>query len=137
MRNSTMWATQGGPIIGEIKNGKKYPFGTVAATQYEEDMAALNTEISGLNSAVVACQGSLTGLTSALETLSGQYAATVPGLSQAVSDIRVQVGDVNAALTAAVASLTASIGTMHKHSFIVIFYICSFFNCIFFSLCKL
>lgn len=112
MRNSTMWATQGGPIIGEIKNGKKYPFGTVAATQYEEDMAALNTEISGLNSAVVACQGSLAGLTSALDTLSGQYGATVPGLSQSVSDIRVQVGEVSAALTAAVSSLTASINTV-------------------------
>ena len=112
MRESTMWATQGGPIIGEIRNGKKYPFGTVSATQYDEDMAALHAEISGLNSAVVACQGSLTGLTSALDTLSGQYAATVPGLSQAVSDIRVQVGEVNAALTAAVASLTASINAV-------------------------
>ena len=112
MRESTMWATNGGPIIGEIKNGKKYPFGTVSATQYEEDMATLNTEISGLNSAVVACQGTLSGLQSALDTLSGQYGATVPGLSQAVSDIRVQVGEVNAALTAAVASLTASINTV-------------------------
>ena len=91
MRESTMWATEGGPIVGEIRNGKKYPFGTVSATQYEADMAALNTEISGLNAAVVACQGSLTGLSSALDTLSGQYAATVPGLSQAVSDIRVQM----------------------------------------------
>lgn len=112
MRNSTMWATQGGPIIGEIKNGKKYPFGTVAGTQYDEDMAALHTEISGLNSAVVACQGSLAGLTSALDTLSGQYGATVPGLIQSVSDIRVQVGEVSAALTAAVSSLTASINTV-------------------------
>ena len=112
MRESTMWATEGGPIVGEIRNGKKYPFGTVSATQYEADMAALNTEISGLNAAVVACQGSLTGLSSALDTLSGQYAATVPGLSQSVSDIRVQVGEVNAALTAAVASLTASINTV-------------------------
>ena len=109
MRESTMWATQGGPIIGEIKNGKKYPFGTVSATQYEEDMAALNTEISGLNAAVVACQGSLTGLSSALDTLSGQYAATVPGLSQAVSDIRVQITEVSTALTAATARLEASI----------------------------
>ena len=25
MRESTMWATSGGPIIGEIRNGKKYP----------------------------------------------------------------------------------------------------------------
>ena len=112
MRESTMWATEGGPIVGEIRNGKKYPFGTVSATQYEADMAALNTDISGLNAAVVACQGSLTGLSSALDTLSGQYAATVPGLSQSVSDIRVQVGEVNAALTAAVASLTASINTV-------------------------
>jgi chromosome segregation ATPase len=107
-----MWASQGGPIIGEIKNGKKYPFGTVSATQYEEDMAALNTEISGLNSAVVACQGTLSGLQSALDTLSGQYGATVPGLSQAVSDIRVQVGEVNAALTAATQSLTAAISAV-------------------------
>lgn len=114
MRESTMWATQGGPIIGEIKNGKKYPFGTVPATQYEEDMAALNTEISGLNAAVVACQGSLTGLSSALDTLSGQYAATVPGLSQAVSDIRVQITDVNAALTAATARLESSISDLSQ-----------------------
>lgn len=113
MRESTMWATEGGPIVGKIINGKKYPFGTVSATQYEADMAALNTEISGLNAAVVACQGSLTGLSSALDTLSGQYAATVPGLSQAVSDIRVQVGEVNAALTSAVASLTASISEVN------------------------
>ena len=112
MRESTMWATEGGPIVGEIRNGKKYPFGTVSATQYEADMAALNTEISGLNAAVVACQGSLTGLSSALDTLSGQYAATVPGLSQAVSDIRVQITDVNAALTAATQSLTASISAV-------------------------
>lgn len=109
MRESTMWATQGGPIVGEIRNGKKYPFGTVSATQYEEDMAALNTEISGLNAAVVACQGSLTGLSSALDTLNGQYAATVPGLSQSVSDIRVQITEVNTALTAAVTRLDASI----------------------------
>lgn len=109
MRESTMWATQGGPIVGEIRNGKKYPFGTVSATQYEEDMAALNTEISGLNAAVVACQGSLTGLSSALDTLSGQYAATVPGLSQSVSDIRVQITEVSTALSAAVTRLDASI----------------------------
>lgn len=109
MRESTMWATQGGPIIGEIRNGKKYPFGTVSATQYEEDMAALNTEISGLNSAVVACQGSLTGLQAALDTLNGQYAATVPGLSQSVSDIRVQITEVSTALSAATARLEASI----------------------------
>lgn len=114
MRESTMWATQGGPIIGEIRNGKKYPFGTVSATQYEEDMAALNTEISGLNAAVVACQGSLTGLSSALDTLSGQYAATVPGLSQSVSDIRVQITDVNAALTAATARLESSISDLSQ-----------------------
>lgn len=114
MRESTMWASQGGPIIGEIKNGKKYPFGTVSATQYEEDMAALNTEISGLNAAVVACQGSLTGLSSALDTLSGQYAATVPGLSQSVSDIRVQITDVNAALTAATARLESSISDLSQ-----------------------
>ena len=114
MREITMWATQGGPIVGEIRNGKKYPFGTVSATQYEEDMAALNTEISGLNAAVVACQGSLTGLSSALDTLSGQYAATVPGLSQSVSDIRVQITDVNAALTAATARLESSISDLSQ-----------------------
>lgn len=112
MRESTMWATQGGPIIGAIRNGKKYPFGTVSATQYEEDMQALNTEISGLNSAVVACEGTLTGLQTALDTLAGQYAATVPGLSQSISDLRVQVGDVSAALTAATQSLTASISAV-------------------------
>lgn len=114
MRESTMWATEGGPIVGKIINGKKYPFGTVSATQYEADMAALNTEISGLNAAVVACQGSLTGLSSALDTLSGQYAATVPGLSQSVSDIRVQITDVNAALTAATARLESSISDLSQ-----------------------
>lgn len=100
MRESTMWATQGGPIIGEIRNGKKYPFGTVPATEYDADMQALRTEISGLNSAVVSCQGDLAGLTTALDILSGQYGVTVPGLSQAVTDIRVQIAEVNAALTA-------------------------------------
>lgn len=109
MRESTIWATQGGPIVGEIKNGKKYPFGTVPATEYDADMQALRTEISGLNSAVVACQGNLAGLTSALDTLSGQYGATVPGLSESVSALRVQIGDVSAALTAATQTLTAGI----------------------------
>lgn len=109
MRESTMWATEGGPIVGEIRNGKKYPFGTVSATQYEEDMAALNAEITGLNSAVTACQGTLAGLQSALDTLSGQYSATVPGLSIAVSDIRVQVTGLSAALTAVTESLNAQV----------------------------
>ena len=109
MRESTIWATQGGPIIGEIKNGKKYPFGTVSATDYEADMQAVHTEISGLNSAVVACQGNLAGLQAALDTLSGQYGATVPGLSESVSALRVQIGDVSAALTAATQTLTAGI----------------------------
>lgn len=110
MRESTLWATQGGPIIGEIKNGKKYPFGTVSATQYEEDMAALNTEISGLNSAVVACQGTLSGLQSALDTLSGQYGATVPGLSQSVSELRVEIGGVISSITTLTETLGAAIG---------------------------
>ena len=109
MRESTLWASQGGPIIGEIKNGKKYPFGTVPATEYDADMQVLHTEIAGLNSAVVACQGNLAGLTSALDTLSGQYGATVPGLSESVSALRVQIGDVSAALTAATQTLTAGI----------------------------
>ena len=112
MRESTMWASQGGPIIGEIKNGKKYPFGTVPATEYDADMQALRTEIAGLNTAVVSCEGTLSGLQTALDTLAGQYAATVPGLSQSISDLRVQVGDVSAALTAATQSLTASISAV-------------------------
>lgn len=107
-----MWATQGGPIIGEIKNGKKYPFGTVPATEYDADMQALRTEIAGLNTAVVSCEGTLSGLQTALDTLSGQYAATVPGLSQSISDLRVQIGDVSAALTTATQSLTASISAV-------------------------
>ena len=112
MRESTMWASQGGPIIGEIKNGKKYPFGTVPATEYDADMQALRTEIAGLNTEVVSCEGTLSGLQTALDTLAGQYAATVPGLSQSISDLRVQVGDVSAALTAATQSLTASISAV-------------------------
>ena len=112
MRESTLWATQGGPIVGEIKNGKKYPFGTVPATEYDADMQALRTEIAGLNTAVVSCEGTLSGLQTALDTLAGQYAATVPGLSQSISDLRVQVGDVSAALTAATQSLTASISAV-------------------------
>ena len=112
MRESTMWATEGGPIVGEIRHGKKYPFGTVTMAKFDEQIAEINARIDGLNYDVVACQGALTGLQTSLDTLSGQYAATVPGLSQAVSDIRVQVGEVNAALTAAVASLTASINTV-------------------------
>lgn len=110
MRESTMWATEGGPIVGKIINGKKYPFGTVSATQYEEDMTALNAEITGLNSAVTACQGTLAGLQSALDTLSGQYSATVPGLSQAVADLRVQVTGVISSITTLTETLGAAIG---------------------------
>lgn len=110
MRESTMWATQGGPIIGEIRNGKKYPFGTVPATEYDADMQALRTEISGLNTAVVSCQGDLAGLTTALDVLSGQYSATVPGLSQSVADVRVQINQVSSTITTMTETLTAAIG---------------------------
>ena len=110
MRESTMWASQGGPIIGEIKNGKKYPFGTVPATEYDADMQALRTEISGLNSAVVSCEGTLSGLQTALDTLAGQYAATVPGLSQSVADIRVEITGVISSITTLTETLGAAIG---------------------------
>ncbi|MBP5580286.1 MAG: hypothetical protein J6X85_00580 [Ruminococcus sp.] len=110
MRESTMWATQGGPIIGEIKNGKKYPFGTVPATEYDADMQALRTEIAGLNTAVVSCEGTLSGLQTALDTLAGQYAATVPGLSQSVADIRVDITGVISSITTLTETLGAAIG---------------------------
>lgn len=110
MRESTMWASQGGPIIGEIKNGKKYPFGTVPATEYDADMQALRTEIAGLNTAVVSCEGTLSGLQTALDTLAGQYAATVPGLSQSVADIRVDITGVISSITTLTETLGAAIG---------------------------
>ena len=110
MRESTMWASQGGPIIGEIKNGKKYPFGTVPATEYDADMQALRTEIAGLNTAVVSCEGTLSGLQTALDTLAGQYAATVPGLSQSVADIRVEITGVISSITTLTETLGAAIG---------------------------
>lgn len=110
MRESTMWATEGGPIIGEIKNGKKYPFGTVPATEYDADMQALRTEIAGLNTAVVSCEGTLSGLQTALDTLAGQYAATVPGLSQSVADIRVDITGVISSITTLTETLGAAIG---------------------------
>lgn len=112
MRESTMWATQGGPIIGEIRHGKKYPFGTVTMAKFDEQIAEINERIDGLNFDVVACQGALTGLQTSLDTLSGQYAATVPGLSQSVSDIRVQITEVDTALSAAVTRLESSIGDL-------------------------
>lgn len=112
MRESTMWATQGGPIIGEIRHGKKYPFGTVTMAKFDEQIAEINERIDGLNFDVVACQGALTGLQASLDTLSGQYAATVPGLSQSVSDIRVQITEVDTALSAAVTRLESSIGDL-------------------------
>ena len=105
-----MWASQGGPIIGEIKNGKKYPFGTVPATEYDADMQALRTEIAGLNTAVVSCEGTLSGLQTALDTLAGQYAATVPGLSQSVADIRVEITGVISSITTLTETLGAAIG---------------------------
>ena len=100
MRESVMWASEGGPIIGQIKHGKKYPFGTVPAEQYESDMDQVNERVTGLNTAVTACQGNIAGITTALDTLSGQYGATVPGLVQSLSDIRVQITEVSAAITA-------------------------------------
>ena len=112
MRESVMWATQGGPIIGEIRHGKKYPFGTVTMAKFDEQIAEINERIDGLNFDVVACQGALTGLQTSLDTLSGQYAATVPGLSQSVSDIRVQITEVDTALSAAVTRLESSIGDL-------------------------
>ena len=110
MRESTMWATEGGPIVGKIINGKKYPFGTVPATEYEADMQALRTEIAGLNTAVVSCEGTLSGLQTALDTLAGQYAATVPGLSQSVADIRVDITGVISSITTLTETLGAAIG---------------------------
>lgn len=37
-----------GPLIGEIRNGLSYPYGTVAAEKYNEDITALQNQISAL-----------------------------------------------------------------------------------------
>lgn len=99
MRESTMWATNGGPIIGEIKNGKKYPFGTVPASQYEDDQQIINARLSELNTAVTAAEANVQGLTTSIETLSQLYSSTVPGLSDSVSEIRTTLAALSTSLT--------------------------------------
>lgn len=52
MRNDVMWAVQGGPIVGDIKHGKRYDSGNITDEQYAADMAAVNTQLEELTMSI-------------------------------------------------------------------------------------
>ena len=48
MRENYTWATDCGPVVGEIKHGKRYINGNVSVEKYDEDMSKLNKKIDDL-----------------------------------------------------------------------------------------
>lgn len=98
MRESVMWASEGGPIIGQIRHGKKYPFGTVPAAEYEADMDQLQDRITDLNTAVTVVQGSVASVETGLSTLSTQVNTAIPALQQSVTALQTSISDVSASL---------------------------------------
>lgn len=49
MRENYTWTTDCGPVIGEIKHGKRYINGNVSEEQYEKDMAAVENRFENLD----------------------------------------------------------------------------------------
>ena len=106
MRNDVMWAVNGGPIIGEIRHGKRYDSGSVSAEQYAEDMQEYDDKILALQQAVSECNATANQITNNLTNLSTAYNNTVPAMSEEFTDIKISVANLNNAINTTAAALT-------------------------------
>ena len=68
MRN-VEWASECGPVIGEIRNGKKYLYGCVTAEQYEQDMHNIEINLSGIAQSVSDIKGQMAAVKSDINTI--------------------------------------------------------------------
>lgn len=60
-----------GPIVGEIKHGCKYPFGTVTVEEFREVIADLNNEIERLNGVITLMDSNFNALSERVSILEG------------------------------------------------------------------
>lgn len=93
MRNNYTWATDCGPIIGEIRHGKRYPDGSVSADDFEEEISAIEADITSLKSSVTNLQNSNEILSGNITTLTTQYNNTVPGMSNDITALKIQAAN--------------------------------------------
>lgn len=105
MRNDVMWAVNGGPIVGEIKHGKRYDSGSVSAEQYAEDWENITEKMAALQQVVTDCNTTCTLISNNLATLSNQYEATVPGLAEDINGLKITVTNLNNSINTTVAAL--------------------------------
>lgn len=103
MRENYTWATDCGPVVGEIKNGKRYPNGAVPAEDYAKDMAAVNTAIENLRRAVTEINGAENVLETKLNALVTDYNGAVPGLVTDTTNLKVKTAEMQTALQAVAA----------------------------------
>ena len=102
MREDVLWSSCGGPIVGNIKHGKKYPFGTVTAAQYEQDLAQIRLTLA---EAVARLQNKET---SDIEAVTG----SITQVNAKIELIKTDLTDINGILT----ELRSSIKTLdNKH----------------------
>lgn len=102
MRNDIMWATSGGPIIGEIRHGKRYDSGNVTSEKYAADMAGIDDSLIALNQAVIECQGAAVLAGTKIDELAAKYNAAVPGMAEDIMALKLDVNNIkNAATTTA------------------------------------
>lgn len=102
MRNDVMWATDGGPIVGQIKHGKRYDSGNVTEEKYEAGKAEMDEKLAGLQQAVIEMNGTVNQISNSLATLEAQYRTDVPGLAAEIAEIKLDVNNLkNTARTTA------------------------------------
>lgn len=106
MRNDVMWATDGGPIIGQIKHGKRYDSGSVSEDKYEVGKAEIDEKLIGLQQAVIEMNGTVGQITNSLVTLEAQYRTTVPGLAAEIAELKLDVNNIKNTAASTVEAIT-------------------------------
>lgn len=107
MRNDVLYATDGGPIVGKIKHGKRYDSGMVSAEQYSQDMATYDERMTALHQSVLAIENTAALIRSDLSSLSADYAAVVPGLADDLHELELDVVNLKNSVKAAANAVTA------------------------------
>lgn len=107
MRNVS-WATECGPVIGEIKGGKKYPYGTVSAEQYEAEIADIESRLAGIAQSILNVENKTTVTENEVSVLSSRYNSDI---TQIVSDLSKVKSDV-AALQASADAINTRISDL-------------------------
>ena len=108
MRENYTWATDCGPVVGEIKNGKRYPNGAVPAEDYAKDMAAVSENINAVKEAISALNGAEVALETKVDALVQNYNGTVPGLQADTTALKVSLAELKASIASLSGEVTAN-----------------------------